>query len=127
MSKPKIQIKHIKDGIYFDSKNHWKAIGQKFYGYNAFTEKVLEFIWRPKEDFEILNKIKHKTLTEKPVKALANESKRKHTRRNPRIYSSTYSTRTCFSPKSSIYTYLYAYTSKAKTFQSGQCILWPPQ
>ena len=49
-----ILVKRIKDNIFYDSKNHWKEIDGKMYGYCEATDTVFDHIWKPVELFRTL-------------------------------------------------------------------------
>ena len=63
-----IQVKHVTDGIYFDSKHYWKPVGTYMHGYCRITHVVHAHIKKPITQFEFLG---HKSeVTQKPKRAV---------------------------------------------------------
>lgn len=49
-----ILVKRIKGNLFYDSKNHWKEIDGKMYGYCTATDTLFNHISKPVELFRTL-------------------------------------------------------------------------
>lgn len=64
----KILIRKVDQNVYFDSKNYWCQISDRFYGYSKLDGTIYNHIWKPEADFQILPATEQQTLKSSTVK-----------------------------------------------------------